>query len=92
MEEEEERHMSVLNIKNPEAYRLASDLSQATGKSLTRVVVDALRTETERLLPRPVDMDKVREILARFDAMAVRDPRSAREIVNDLYDERGMWK
>ena len=81
-----------IEYQNPEAYRLASDLSQATGESLTRVVVDALRTETERLLPRPVDMDKVLEILARFDAMAVRDPRSAPEIANDLYDERGMWR
>lgn len=84
--------MSVLNIKNPEAYQLASALSQATGRSLTRVVVDALRAETERLLPRPVDMDKVRAILARFDAMIVRDPRSAQEVANDLYDERGRWK
>lgn len=32
-----------LNIKNPEAHRLAQAIAQATGQTITRVVVDALR-------------------------------------------------
>jgi antitoxin VapB len=37
-----------LNIKNEDAYRLASRLSELTGESLTRVVTKALRTELDR--------------------------------------------
>ena len=34
-----------LNIKDPEAYQLASEIARHTGKTLTRVVVDALKHE-----------------------------------------------
>ena len=37
-----------LNIKNEDAYRFASRLSELTGESLTVVVTKALRTELER--------------------------------------------
>ena len=37
-----------LNIKSEDAYRLASQLSELTGESLTTVVTKALRTELER--------------------------------------------
>lgn len=33
----------ALNIKNPEAHRLAQELAEATGNSLTDVVTEALR-------------------------------------------------
>lgn len=33
----------MLNIKNEEAFRLATELSALTGDSKTRVVIDALR-------------------------------------------------
>ncbi len=79
-----------MNIKDREAYRLAAELAQATGKSLTRVVIDALRKERQRILPRQVDMAKVYEILARVDAMPDLDLRSSSEIVAGLYDERGL--
>jgi hypothetical protein len=81
-----------LNIKDPVAYQLASLIAKHTGKTLTRVVIDALRAEKERVLPRQVDIDKVYEILARIDAMPVRDPRPADEILAGLYDEGGQWK
>lgn len=32
-----------LNVKDPEAHRLAKAISRATGESMTRVVTEALR-------------------------------------------------
>jgi antitoxin VapB len=78
-----------LNIKDPEAYQLASELARLTGKPLTRVVVEALRHELARQRPRRVDMDKARATLARIHAMPIIDDRSAEEILG--YDERGMF-
>jgi antitoxin VapB len=37
-----------LSIKNEDAYRMASRLSELTGESLTTVVTRALRSELER--------------------------------------------
>ena len=37
-----------LNVKTDEAYRLASDLAQLTGESLTAAVTEALRERLER--------------------------------------------
>jgi antitoxin VapB len=81
-----------LNIKDPEAYQLASEIAQLTGKTLTRVVVDALRHEKERLKPVPqqIDMAKVQQIQIR--AMPEADPRPAEEIIDDMYDENGLPK
>jgi antitoxin VapB len=78
-----------LNIKDPEAHRLAHEIAAATGKTLTRVVVDALRQEKSRVLPRQIDFDRVRAILKRMDAIPVTNSRSADEILG--YDERGVW-
>ncbi|MDZ4799832.1 MAG: type II toxin-antitoxin system VapB family antitoxin [Bryobacteraceae bacterium] len=41
--------MTPLNIKDAEAYQLATAIANHTGKSLTRVVVAALRAEAARL-------------------------------------------
>ena len=80
-----------LNIKDPEAYQLASEIASHTGKSLTRVVVDALRRESEALkrTPSEIDMKKVRAILARFDRGPAAE-RSVSGILDELYDERGL--
>lgn len=81
-----------LNIKDQEAHQLASMIAQHTGKTLTRVVVDALRREKERVVPRQVNMRRIHEILASVDAMPVLDQRPAAAIMADLYDEKGMPK
>jgi antitoxin VapB len=80
-----------LNIKDPEAYQLASEIANCTGKSLTRVVVDALRHEREALkrAPADIDMEKVRAILAGFDSGPAAD-QSVSAVLNELYDERGL--
>lgn len=41
-----------LNIKNPEADRLATEVSALTGESKTAAVISALRERRERLLAR----------------------------------------
>ena len=38
-----------LNIKDPEAYRLAQAIAQTTGDTMTRVVTEALRERFERI-------------------------------------------
>jgi hypothetical protein len=83
-----------LNIKDPEAYQLAYEIAQLTGKTLTRVVVDALKHEKEALKPetQEIDMGKLHQILDRLHAMPVADPRSVEEILGDLYDEHGLPK
>jgi antitoxin VapB len=83
-----------LNIKDPEAYQLASEIAQLTGKTLTRVVVDALKHEKEMLKPasQEIDMTKVYQILAQMHAMPEADPRSVEEIIGDMYDEQGLPK
>jgi antitoxin VapB len=47
---EEDRILQSLNLKNPRAYSLASELSHLTGESLTSAVITALeqRLEAER--------------------------------------------
>jgi hypothetical protein len=81
-----------LNIKDPEAYQLASEIARKTGKTLTRVVVDALKREKEALRPAPqeIDISKLNAILARFDRRRKLKGRRADQIMNDLYDERGL--
>jgi antitoxin VapB len=76
-----------LNIKDPRAYELAHELSSWTGKSLTRVVIDALRNEMNRMPPKAADMQKAKQILARVHRLPIVDARSADEILG--YNEHG---
>lgn len=79
-----------LNIKDPEAYRLARSLADRTGESLTQVVVSALRDrfEREERRRRCEDLvEEMKEIAERVKAMPVRDPRSPDEIIG--YNEIG---
>lgn len=78
-----------LNIKDAEAYWLASEIARHTGKSLARVVVDALRAEHARTVP--VEWDLLEEVLAKVHAMPDQDPRPSSEIFAELYSsERGF--
>ena len=81
-----------MNIKDPEVYRLASEIAAATGKSLTRVVRDALETEHRRIVCRKVDPERISRILAEMDVLPVLDNRPIEEIVGDLYDDNGLPK
>lgn len=56
-----------LNIKSDDAYRLASELAELTGESLTTAVTEALRERLERkrhMTDREERLRKLREITA----------------------------
>lgn len=81
-----------LSIKNEEADRLARELAERTGETITEAVVLALR---ERLLRvcgqgRSVGLaERLMAISRRARTLPVLDDRSPDEI---LYDERGAPK
>ena len=81
----------ALNIKHPEADRLARALSRATGETITEAVMTALR---ERLVRETGRGDgaavrrNIRAIQRRFASRGVADTRTADEILG--YDEHGL--
>jgi antitoxin VapB len=81
----------ALSIKDPEADRLARELAERTGESLTQAVVVALRErlarETGRTRSIPL-RDELAAIRQRCAALPVIDTRSVEEILG--YDERGV--
>ena len=74
----------ALNIKNPEADRLAHALAVRTGESITEAVIKALRErlirEEGRKSPRPLK-DELMGIGRRCAALPDLDLRSAEEIL-----------
>ena len=79
-----------LNIRDPEAYRLARAMADRTGETLTHVVVLALQEHYERECRKNRHqhlIDEMKEISDRVKAMPVRDRRSADEIIG--YNECG---
>src|SRR5271155_1767733 len=49
---QKDRSAVSLNVKDPEAHRLAQAIAQATGETITRAVTEALRERYERLQER----------------------------------------
>jgi len=81
----------ALSIKDPEADRLARELAERTGESLTQAVVVALRERLARETGRTQGVplrDELAAIRQRCAALPVLDTRSADEILG--YDERGV--
>ena len=63
----------MLNIKNPEAHRLARELADRRGESLTGAVTYALREQLAREPAPPkrkIDVEKVKALLAEIRAAA----------------------
>lgn len=83
--------MPALNIKDPEAHRLAAAIAQETGETMTRVMTEALRERFERLPLRQqrASLEELREIAQRIAAM-VKSPSV--DHAEFLYDERGLPK
>jgi len=80
-----------LSIKNPEAERLAREISRETGESLTDAITIALRDRLQRLRGRRHAKDLVQEvddILSRVDALPSLDCRSEDDILG--YDFQGL--
>lgn len=81
----------ALSIKDPEADRLARELSARTGETLTEVVVVALRERLARETGRTQGITleaELAEIRHRCAALPIRDTRPADEILG--YDDRGL--
>lgn len=80
-----------LNIKNPEAHRLARELADATGGSLTDAVTEALRdrlAETRRRDSAELLLREIREIQSFVADLPDRDSRPAEELLG--YDDHGL--
>ena len=81
----------ALNIKSTEAHRLAKDLAEATGSSMTAAVTEALRRsldEESRTSDPDLLLAQVEEIRRFVADLPDRDCRSPDEILG--YDESGL--
>lgn len=81
----------ALNIKHPDADRMARELARRRGESITDAVLAALREQLKReqakLRPAGVAA-ALMEVGRRYAALPVFDRRSDDEILG--YDERGL--
>lgn len=79
----------TLNVKDPEAHRLALAIAQSTGDSITQVVIEALRVRYQEIQKR-----KGRAGLAELGAIADRIAQHCQgpyvDHGNLLYDEDGL--
>ncbi len=81
-----------LNIKSEEAHRLARELAQLTGETMTGAVTVALRERLARERRERSVEAKVQRLMAIGERCAsmMRDGPSAVEHGDFLYDERGL--
>lgn len=81
----------ALSLKDPEADRLAREIAERTGETLTGAIVVALRERLARLRGRSRKralLEDMRDIARRVAALPVLDARSDEEILG--YDEHGV--
>ena len=78
-----------LNVKDPEAHRLAQAIARATGESMTRVVTEALRERYAKIEQRK-GKASVQELLAIADRAAALVQRPYLDHAELLYDEHGL--
>jgi antitoxin VapB len=80
-----------LNIRNPEAERLASELAKYTGETKTEAVIKALRDRLARVRRERTKRrlaDELEEIAKHSASLPVLDDRTPDEILG--YDEDGL--
>jgi antitoxin VapB len=81
----------ALNIKHPEADRLARELARRRGENITDAVLAALREQLRReqaKIQPPGIAEDLLEIGRRFSALPVLDDRSDDDILG--YDAQGL--
>ena len=81
----------ALNIRNPEAERLAAAVARIAGETKTEAVTKALRDRLARLRREKGKRrlaDELAEIGLHCSRLPKRDSRSAEEILG--YDEHGL--
>lgn len=78
-----------LNVKSPEAKRLAVELARATGETITAAVTRAIAERLARVTPQD---DLAEELLAlgRDCAGRMKEPWRSASVDELLYDEHGL--
>lgn len=81
----------ALNIKNPEAHRLAEELASETGESMTEAVTQALRERLNRVRQSGGERlaDRL-EHIAKDCAAHLKEPFRSVDHADLLYDEKGL--
>lgn len=82
-----------LNIKDAQTDKLAREVAELAGESITEAIRRALEERREKLRRRRRGRtltDDLNEIGARCAALPDLDKRSADEILG--YDKRGVWR
>jgi antitoxin VapB len=77
----------TLYIKNPTAHRLAEQLSEQMGVTLTDAVIYALENQIRKTRP-PLNRQNLDAVCAKIGALPVLDSRAPEEILG--YDEFGI--
>ena len=81
-----------LNIKDPEAHRLAQELARETGESMTSAVIEAIRERLEAVRRRR-KRDAIRGTLTAIGKRgAALNKGPYIEHADLLYDEKGLPK
>ena len=81
----------ALSIKNEETERLAREVANETGESLTQAIQESLKERLKRLQTKRrsrITTEKLEEILRRVDSLPNLDDRSEDEILG--YDKHGI--
>jgi antitoxin VapB len=80
-----------LNVKDPEAHRLAQAVAEATGETITRAVISSLRERLERLNRSDAE-SLATDLRAIARRASVHIKRPYLDHAEFLYDERGLPK
>jgi antitoxin VapB len=80
-----------LNIKSKEAHRLAAELAELTGESMTTAITIAVRERLERLR-REQNLSLADRLLkiGKDCAARLKEPFRSDDHADLLYDERGL--
>jgi antitoxin VapB len=90
-----------LNIKNPNVEADIRKLAELTGESLTTAIREAVREKLARLEQQAGRRETLEEHLAairplqealKAQQLRPEDKRTARELIDELYDEHGLPK
>jgi antitoxin VapB len=84
-------HLS-LNIKNKETYRLAHELAELTGESMTTAVTIAVQERLKRVRCEEGDLVERLMEIANDSAPRFKEPFQSTDIDELLYDELGLPK
>lgn len=81
----------TLNMKDPEAHRLAQAIGDQTGETITRAVTEALRERHSRLQRRH-HKASLEDLLAIARRVSAHVERPYPDHSDELYDDQGLPK